>query len=143
MVHDFVDDDRPDARSAVWLPERGGNLLGKLFLSGADHVTSERSAVGGSPKSEAVGVAGEVCGGVTGEQIDVITGGVQGEAVIEARGCIESSFVKDEILKRRNACIVRDAILHGNGRIVREKPSADINRSGCGIEEFDRVASQH
>ena len=51
MVHDFVDDDRADARAGVWIAGRGGELTGEMLVAGADDVASESAAIGRSAET--------------------------------------------------------------------------------------------
>jgi len=57
VIHDFVEDDRPNPRTPVGLAGRGLKLLREMFLASADHVATECRPVRRRPKREAVAIA--------------------------------------------------------------------------------------
>ena len=103
----------------------------------AVEIASEGNAWFGRAKGEPVRVTGEMGGSVTREQINLVPGRTQGEAVGGAG--VEIRFAENEEAAARNQGVVGDAELVRAIEIIGQKPTPDIRRGGGWIVQFDTV----
>jgi len=72
MVHDFVDDNRPDARPRVGPAERVAGLRDEMFFANAREVTAKGYPVLRRAIAETMEITGQIGGRVTGKKIDLV-----------------------------------------------------------------------
>ena len=133
IVMNLVNHDGLDERSRVGAAE-GSRLGRKLFFARAVDVAAKRNVVGGAIKRHAVGIAGQVCVRVAGQQIELFARGTQRETIVRSWGGIELRFIERKKVTSQNRGAGSDAIFFGNRGIIAQKPAAHIHVRSRGIE---------
>ena len=132
LIHDFVEDDRADARAGVGRAQRVRNLRGKMLFADAGNVTAKRDGVLRRAEFKSVKIAGQIGRRIAGDRAfaaRAIEVDLRGDALdMTARADVEAAAV-DRIGRQEHdvARIVHRPRVGGQGArgVEREARRAD------------------